>query len=100
MWNGKDVRAWPLDDRRQQLREVVQHLPDSIRFSETFDVPLSELMRAVSKHQLEGIVTKRASSQYRSGDRTADWVKWRANRGQEFVLGGYVPNGGVLVFRF
>jgi ATP-dependent DNA ligase len=22
-----------------------------------------------------------------------DWLKWRANRGQEFVIGGYLPNG-------
>ena len=35
-------------------------------------------------------------SLYRSGERCGDWLKWRANRGQEFVLCGYVPNGGVL----
>jgi hypothetical protein len=23
-------------------------------------------------------------------------VKWRANRGQEFVIGGYIPNGDAL----
>jgi DNA ligase D-like protein (predicted ligase) len=93
MWQGKDVRSWPLEKRRQQLRKVVQRLPDTIRFSETFDVPLSELVRAVRQHQLEGIVAKRACSQYRPGVRCGDWVKWRANRGQEFVIGGYVPNG-------
>jgi ATP-dependent DNA ligase len=32
----------------------------------------------------------------RSGERSGDWVKWRANRGQEFVIGGYLPNGNVL----
>src|SRR5215472_15146255 len=53
-------------------------------------------MRAVRKHKLEGIVAKRAGSPYRSGERSADWVKWRANRGQEFVIGGYVPNGDAL----
>ena len=26
----------------------------------------------------------------------AIWVKWRANRGQEFVIGGYIPNGAAL----
>src|SRR5215469_15933023 len=25
-----------------------------------------------------------------------NWVKWRANRSQEFVIGGYIPNGNVL----
>src|SRR6516164_2580531 len=93
MLRGKDVRLWPLDDRREQLREIVPTLPDTIRYSETFNVPLPELMRAVKKHQLEGIVAKRARSPYRSGERSPEWVKWRANRGQEFVIGGYTPNG-------
>jgi DNA ligase D-like protein (predicted ligase) len=96
MVNGKDVRMWPLVDRREQLCEIVSTLPDTIRYSETFNVPLSELMQAVRKHQLEGIVAKRAGSPYRSGERSFDWVKWRANRGQEFVVGGYIPNGDVL----
>ena len=76
--------------------EIVTPLPDAIRYSETFNVPLSELMRAVNKHQLEGIIAKRAGSQYRSGERSANWLKWRANRGQEFVIGGYIPNGDAL----
>jgi bifunctional non-homologous end joining protein LigD len=52
MLQGKDVRSWPLDDRRGHLREIVQQLPDTIRYSETFNVPLAELVRAVRKHQL------------------------------------------------
>jgi bifunctional non-homologous end joining protein LigD len=93
MLRGKDVRLWPLEDRREQLREIIASLPDVIRFSETFNVPLPELMGAVRKHQLEGIVAKRVGSLYRSGERSSDWVKWRANRGQEFVAGGYIPGG-------
>jgi ATP-dependent DNA ligase len=96
MLRGKDVRLWRLDDRREQLREIVQRLPDTIRFSETFNVPLSELVAVVRKHQLEGIVAKRAGSRYRSGERCSDWLKWRANRGQEFVIGGYILNSDAL----
>ena len=61
-----------------------------------FNVPLSELIPAVRKHQLEGIVAKRGGSPYCFGERSSDWVKWRANRGQEFVIGGYIPNGDTL----
>ena len=96
MLRGKDTRLSPLEERREQLRQIVPHLPEAIRFSETFDVPLSELIREVRQHQLEGIVAKRAGSEYRSGARSADWLKWRANRGQEFVIGGYIPNGDAL----
>jgi len=86
----------PLDDRREHLRDMISTLPDTIRYSETFDAPLSELMREVKKHQLEGIVAKRAGSHYQSGERSADWLKWRANRGQEFGGGGYLPSGDAL----
>ena len=34
MLRGKDVRTWPLDNRREQLREIVSTLPDTIRYSE------------------------------------------------------------------
>jgi ATP-dependent DNA ligase len=69
---------------------------DSKSTLKTLNVPLSVLIRAVRKHQLDGIVAKRTGSPYRSGERSADWVKWRANRGQEFVIGGYIRNGDVL----
>ena len=59
-------------------------------------MPLSELVRAV-KHQLGSIVAKSAGSQYRSGDRSADWLKWRANRGQEFLIGAYILKGALAL---
>jgi bifunctional non-homologous end joining protein LigD len=62
MWQGKDVRLWPLEDRREELREIVSQLPDTIRYSKTFKVPLSELVRAVREHQLEGVVAKHSMS--------------------------------------
>jgi ATP-dependent DNA ligase len=37
IWRGKDVRLWPLEERRQQLREIVLPIPDTIRYSETFN---------------------------------------------------------------
>jgi bifunctional non-homologous end joining protein LigD len=68
----------------------------TIRYSETFTVPLAELRKAVQQNHLEGIFAKRVGSHYRSGERSADWLKWRANRGQEFVIGGYLPSGDAL----
>jgi ATP-dependent DNA ligase len=36
-------------------------------------------------------VAKRRDSLYKPGDRSGAWVKVRANRGQELVIGGYIP---------
>ena len=91
MLRGRDVRSWPLEERRAELREVIKQLPDTVRYSETFRVQLADLERVVREHRLEGIVAKRAGSPYRSGERCGDWLKWRANCDQEFVIGGYIP---------
>jgi DNA ligase D-like protein (predicted ligase) len=88
---GADLRSKPLAERREILRELIPKLPDTLRFSETFDAPASELMAAVRSHGLEGVVAKRRDSSYKPGDRSGAWVKVRANRGQELVIGGYIP---------
>jgi len=41
--------------------------------------------------QLEGIIAKRKGSAYEPGRRSAAWVKYKINRSQEFVIGGYTP---------
>jgi ATP-dependent DNA ligase len=64
-------------------------LAGSDPLADTFDVPAAALIQVVRENGLEG-VAKRTGSTYRSG-RSGDWVKWRANRDQEFVIGGYVP---------
>ncbi len=49
-------------------------------------------MVAAAKQQgLEGVIAKRKDSLYQPGRRTGTWVKYRINRGQEFVIGGYFP---------
>ena len=39
---------------------------------------------------MEGTSWLLSKRTYRSG-RSGDWIKWRANRGQELVIGDYVP---------
>jgi len=88
---GTDPRSRPLEQRRASLRELADKLPEPIRFSESFDVPAPDLLEAVRQHGLEGVVAKRRNSTYRPGDRSGDWVKFRTNRRQELVIGGYMP---------
>jgi bifunctional non-homologous end joining protein LigD len=49
------------------------------------------LVRVAKEFGLEGIVAKRKDSVYESGKRTGAWVKYKVNRGQELVIGGYTP---------
>jgi ATP-dependent DNA ligase len=49
------------------------------------------MLAAVRKQQLEGVIGKRKDSLYEPGKRTGAWIKYRVNRGQELVIGGYIP---------
>jgi bifunctional non-homologous end joining protein LigD len=59
--------------------------------SEVFKGDPADLIAAAKDLGFEGIVAKRKDSVYESGKRTGAWVKYKVNRGQEFVIGGYTP---------
>jgi ATP-dependent DNA ligase len=89
---GVELRNETLETRRTLLRtRVMPRLAEPIRFSETIQAPVSELVRAVREQGLEGAIAKRLDSTYQSGKRSGTWVEMRVNRGQELVIGGYVP---------
>ena len=48
----------------------------------------------VQERDLEGIVAKRLGSPYRPGKRSREWAKVRNRRGQELVIGGWMPGEG------
>ncbi len=89
---GEDLQIESLEVRRKLLStRVMPRLAEPIRFSETMQASAAELLRAVREQGLEGVIAKRLDSSYQSGKRSGAWVKMRVNRGQELVIGGYVP---------
>jgi len=58
-----------------------------LRYSEHFEKNGEALYEQVVKLGLEGIMAKKADSPYRSG-RSADWLKIRADRIDDFVVVG------------
>jgi ATP-dependent DNA ligase len=62
-----------------------------IRISDYVEAMPKDLLSAVRGQGLEGIIGKRKDSVYEPGERSGAWIKYRVNRGQELVIGGYVP---------
>ena len=88
---GKNLRDRPLDDRRDLLRaRVMPRMQGEVLFSETLEATAVEILAAVKKQGLEGVIAKRRDSRYEPGRRSGAWVKMRINKGQELVIGGYV----------
>ena len=54
----------------------------------------TKLLAAARERGLEGVVAKVLDSPYCPGRRTSYWLKTRARKGQELVIGGYNPGEG------
>jgi bifunctional non-homologous end joining protein LigD len=89
--NGEFLVNLPLSRRRELLEDLLSASHDPLRLSPLLQAPSGEILKAVRKHGLEGVVGKRADSQYEPGERSGAWIKLRTNLEQEFVIGGYVP---------
>jgi DNA ligase D-like protein (predicted ligase) len=89
---GKDLRDRPLDERRALLcAKVMPRMQGQVFFSDSLDATAAEIVAAVKKQGLEGVIAKRRDSRCEPGRRSGAWVKMRINKGQELVIGGYVP---------
>jgi bifunctional non-homologous end joining protein LigD len=96
VYRAQSLLKVPLETRRKVLNDALVSVGDPIRLSEAFETAPADLIRVAQEQSLEGIIAKRKDSLYESGKRSGVWLKYRINRGQEFVIGGYRPgNHGV-----
>ncbi|RZL50171.1 MAG: DNA ligase D [Pedobacter sp.] len=92
MWyEGFDLKSLPLTARRSILEQVMPNHP-LIHLSKDFDTSGTEFLAAAKKMDLEGIMAKRKNSTYEVDHRGGNWLKIKANKRQEVVIGGYTKN--------
>jgi DNA ligase D-like protein (predicted ligase) len=90
-WKDRDLTRVTLVERRALLKSAVVIRDKRIRIGDYFETAPKDLLSAVREQGLEGILGKRKDSLYQPGKRSGAWIKYRVNRGQEFVIGGYFP---------
>jgi bifunctional non-homologous end joining protein LigD len=74
--NGDDLRPDPLEGRKATLEMILAKAGSGIRFNEHMEGDGEIVFRHACKLGLEGIVSKRKDSLYRSG-RSQDWLKMK-----------------------
>jgi DNA ligase D-like protein (predicted ligase) len=89
VYRGRSVLGLELTRRRKLLTQTIAPLNESIQVSESFEADPAELIRIAQKLGLEGIVAKRRQSFYEPGKRSGSWLKYKLNKAQELVIGGY-----------
>jgi bifunctional non-homologous end joining protein LigD len=89
---GEDVRARPLRERKETLRRQFA-FDDPLRFTAHRNTDGEAFFQQACRDGWEGLIAKRADSPYRAG-RSKDWLKFKCQSGQEFVIGGYTDPQG------
>jgi bifunctional non-homologous end joining protein LigD len=74
--NGDDLRRDPLEVRKATLRSMLAKAGLGLRFNEHLEGDGPTVFAHACKMGLEGIVSKRKDSMYRSG-RSPDWLKMK-----------------------
>jgi hypothetical protein len=74
--NGDDLRREPLDVRKATLRSLLVKTGPGLRWNEHIEGDGETIFRHACELGLEGIVSKRKDSPYRSG-RSPDWLKMK-----------------------
>jgi hypothetical protein len=74
--NGDDLRPDPLEGRKAKLEMLLAKAGPGIRFNEYMEGDGETMFRHACKLGLEGIVSKRKHSAYRSG-RSPGWLKMK-----------------------
>jgi bifunctional non-homologous end joining protein LigD len=73
---GDDLRRDPLESRKATLEMMLAKVGSGIRFNEHMEGDGETVFRHACKMRLEGIVSKRKGSTYRSGC-SPDWLKMK-----------------------
>ena len=75
--NGNDLRREPIETRKLTLASLLRARLPGLQFNQHLTHPGDIVFRHACAMGLEGIVSKRLGSRYRSG-RTKDWLKFKS----------------------
>jgi DNA ligase D-like protein (predicted ligase) len=92
---GRRLIHVPLETRRELLSDITADLKTRtplIGLSDRLDTTPAELIPLIKEFGFEGIIAKRKDSCYEIGKRTGAWLKYKVNKAQAFVIGGYTPD--------
>ncbi|GAA3911537.1 DNA ligase D [Luteimonas lutimaris] len=90
---GVDLRKASLQARKALLKQLLGRKVGVLAFSDHVVGHGAEVFAQTGEQGIEGVVSKRIDSGYRSG-RSGDWIKAKHEQGDEFVIVGYTEPKG------
>ncbi|WP_207388416.1 non-homologous end-joining DNA ligase [Gramella sp. KN1008] len=87
-----DLTRLPLTERKKILRTIIS-FEDPLRFTAHRNEKGEEFYKEACKKKWEGLIAKKADSSY-AHSRSSNWLKFKCENQQEFVIGGYTDPQG------
>ena len=88
-YKGKDVTMLPLIERKAILQGILPEDQSVIRYSDHIAKEGKAFFEAAIKKGLEGIMAKKADSEYAIGYRSQNWLKIKNNQQTEAIICGF-----------
>lgn len=86
----KDIRHLPLTDRKALLKKLLSPLKNPlIRYNDHVVRNGKAFFAAAIKKNMEGVIAKKADSEYASATRSKEWLKVKHRTSMEAVITGY-----------
>ena len=90
--DGADLRPRPLLERKQRLHDLLS-FAGPLHYTEHRVGDGEAYLAEACRQGWEGLVAKRSDAPYRAG-RSKDWLKFKCENAQEFVVGGFTDPQG------
>ncbi len=91
--DGRSLVKQPIEERKKILEQVVV-TTDLVQVSPFIESDGISLFDAAKSSNLEGIVAKKLGTPYRPGRRGREWLKVKAVRDADLVVGGWTKGEG------
>jgi len=90
---GKNIGNLALTKRKELLEKLIPKNP-VVKYSGHIEEKGIEFFKAAVKKNLEGIMAKKADSEYKPGVRTGAWLKIKNHKTTEAIIAGFTQPGG------
>ena len=91
--DGKDLTHLPLTDRKELLKALLPK-NEVIKYSDHIRENGISFFNAAVQNDLEGIMAKKADSEYYAGKRSNEWLKIKNHKTADVIICGYTAPAG------
>ena len=92
--DGRKTGELPLLKRKELLKQIIPNKNAVLKYADHIIGKGIGFYKAAQQNNLEGIMAKKADSEYYEGSRTGDWLKIKHHNSDEVIVVGFTEPAG------